>query len=317
MIKINNYMNINRIEFTVTNACTSQCKHCSVGSFSNQIKTSIDKSTAVSVVAELSKKYDIESVMTFGGEPLLYADTTCAIHKTAAENGIPKRQVITNGYFSKNDDKIISVAKALKESGVNSLLLSIDVFHKEHIPLDTVYQFSKAVCAENISGFKLHPAWVVNREYENKYNEETQKCLSYFADLHIPISYGNNIFPSGNAAIYLSEFYEKKPIDLNMKCGEAPYTGKLDNIETIAINPNGDVVVCCFVIGNVYRDSITEIVNRYNPYENLVMARLISGGVGELIKFAEEYGITLDTAQSYSACGVCRDVVKKLSPYIG
>jgi len=312
-MKLNNYMNINRIEFSVTNACTSRCKHCSVGNVLNERKINIDKNAAVSVVEELSKKYEIESVMTFGGEPLLYADTTCAIHKTATENSIPKRQIITNGYFSKDDNKIIDVAKALKESGINSLLLSIDAFHKEHISLDKVYMFAKALRDENISGFKLHPAWVVNCEHDNKYNEETKVCLKYFADLHIPVSNGNNIFPAGNAVIYLSEFYEKKPIDLNMKCGEAPYTTKLDNIETIAINPNGDVVVCCFIIGNIYCDSITEIVRRYNPYEKPMMATLINGGVCELIKLAKEQGISVETTQFYSACSVCRHIIKNLT----
>jgi MoaA/NifB/PqqE/SkfB family radical SAM enzyme len=312
MEQINKYMNINRIEFTVTNTCTSHCRHCSVGTALSEKKISIDKNAAIAVVTELSKMYDIQSVMTFGGEPLLYADTTCAIHKTAAEKGIPKRQIITNGFFTKNDDKIMDVAKKLKEGSVNSLLLSVDTFHKEYIPLDKVYLFAKAACLQNISGFKLHPAWVVNREHVNKYNEETEKCLNYFEDLNIPISNGNNIFMAGNAAVNLSEFYEKKPVDLNMKCGEAPYTDKLNNIGTIAVNPNGDVVVCSFIIGNIYRSSITEIVNRYNPYENPMMSRLIRGGVCELIKFAEEYGITVDTTQFYSACSVCRDITKRL-----
>jgi MoaA/NifB/PqqE/SkfB family radical SAM enzyme len=312
-MEFNNYMNINRIEFSVTNTCTSLCKHCSIGNVSNEKKMNIDKNTAVKVVTELAKMFDIESVMTFGGEPLLYADTTCGIHEIATENGIPKRQLITNGYFSKDDNKIIAGVKELKESGINSLLLSIDAFHKEYLPLDKVYVFAKAVCEEEISGFKLHPAWVVNREHDNKYNKETEECLGYFADLQIPISHGNNIFPSGNAATYLSEFYEKKMVNLKMKCGEAPYTAKLDNIETIAINPNGDVVVCCFTIGNVYCDSITEIVKRYNPYENPIMALLINGGVSELIKFAEEAGMTFDITQFYSACSLCRDIVKRLS----
>jgi len=313
-MRFNKYMNINRIEFSITNACTSNCKHCSVGNAFNERKTSIDKNIAVSIVAELSKKYDIESVMTFGGEPLLYADTTCAIHKIATENGIPKRQIITNGYFSNDDNKVSTVIKALKESGVNSLLLSIDAFHKEHISLDKVYLFAKAVCGENITGFKLHPAWVVNCEHDNKYNDETKECLNYFANLHIPVSNGNNIFPAGNAAVFLSGFYEKKIIDMNMKCGEAPYTERLDEVETIAINPNGDVIVCCFIIGNVNHDSITEIVKRYNPHENSIMRALINGGVCELKKLAEENGIIVDTTQFYSACSVCADIVKRLIP---
>jgi MoaA/NifB/PqqE/SkfB family radical SAM enzyme len=309
----NPYMNIRRIEFTITNACTSRCRHCSAGDSLNQRSSSIDRDAAVTVVRELSKEFDIDSVMTFGGEPLLYPNTVIAIHQAAAESGIPNRQIITNGYFSKDDGKIVSVARALKESGVNSLLLSVDAFHKELIPLERVYLFAKAASDEQISGFKLHPAWVVNRVHENGYNNETEACLAFFNDLHIPVSDGNNIFPSGNAAVYLSSFYEKKPVNLKMKCGEAPYTAKLDNIETIAVNPNGDVVVCGFTIGNILNESITEIVKHYNPYDHVMMKALMDGGVGELIKLAEASGITVDTTEYYSACGVCRELVKKLS----
>lgn len=312
-MKINDFMNIKRIEFTITKTCTSRCKHCSLGNVINESKIRIDKDIAVSVVKELSSEFNIESVMTFGGEPLLFSDTTCAIHKTATENNIPKRQIITNGYFSNDIDKISTVVKAIKESGINSLLLSIDAFHKEFISLEKVYQFAKLVCNENISGFKLHPAWVVNRQHINKYNEETEECLNYFKNLHIPVSDGNNIFPSGNAAIYLSEFYEKSPIDINMKCGEAPYTEKLNNVETIAINPNGDVVVCCFIIGNIYRNSIIEILKKYNPYENPMMKVLINGGIRKLIELAELNGINIDTSQFYSSCSMCRNIVKRLS----
>lgn len=203
---MNPYLNIQRIEFIVTNSCTSRCKHCSLGEKLEQ-KGHIDKESAIKAVADISQIYNIHSVMTFGGEPLLYADSVCAIHETAMKCGIPIRQVITNGYFTNDQTRIIQVAKNLKKSGVNSLLLSIDAFHKEYIPLEKIYPFAKAVCNEKIEGFKLHPAWVVNKEHKNAYNAETEKCLAYFADLNIPVSKGNNITPDGNAVVYLSGFF--------------------------------------------------------------------------------------------------------------
>ncbi len=307
---LNPFMNLRRIEFSVTNACTSHCRHCSAAFAMKGKKDRIEKDTALSVVSALANEYEIESVMTFGGEPLLFANTTCAIHKEAMDDGIPNRQIITNGYFSDDPVKIKVVANALKESGVNSLLLSVDAFHQAHVPLEKVYPFAEALCKEKLVGFKLHPAWVVNREHANTYNEETEACLRYFSALQIPVSSGNNIFPAGNAAIYLSEYYEQGSVDLDTKCGEAPYTDKLDDVETIGINPNGDVIVCCFVIGNVYLDSITDILKRYRPDANPMMAALLRGGVRSLVKLAEENGVAVDVARHYSACDVCRGIVR-------
>jgi MoaA/NifB/PqqE/SkfB family radical SAM enzyme len=312
-LMINKYININRIEFVITNACTSKCRHCSVGDKLYPDKLSIDKEKAISLIAELSKYYSIKSVMTFGGEPLLYADTVCAIHRAAKAYGIPKRQIITNGYFSKDNNRITAIAKALKDSGVNSLLLSIDVFHKEYIPLEQVYTFAKALHDEGIEGLKLHPAWVVDREHDNCYNKETETCLKYFSKLGIAISDGNNIFLAGNAAKYLSEFYERKAIDLGIRCGESPYTTRLDDIKGISVNPNGDIVICSFVIGNIYHENITQIINHYNPYENPLMSALLNGGVKALMQLAEINGVTIDISQYYSACSVCNDIVKKLN----
>ena len=51
------------------------------------------------------------------------------------EGGIPVRQLITNGFFSRDGDRIKEAAGRLAQSGVNNLLLSVDAFHQETIPL--------------------------------------------------------------------------------------------------------------------------------------------------------------------------------------
>ena len=305
------YIDLKRIEFVVTNACTSHCGHCSLGSFLDGPKMAIDKESAVSVVTELAKLYPVQFVMTFGGEPLLYADTVCAIHRAAADCGIPTRQVITNGFFSRDEKKIETVAQELKESGVNSLLLSIDTFHAEHLPFDAVYHFAEALCGQKTEGFRLHPAWVVSREAQNKYNTETTACLARFAGLQIPVNRGNVITPAGNAALNLSEYYEKTAVDLGAPCGEAPYTDRLDDVRCLSVSPNGDVNVCDFAIGNVYHQDIADIIARYDPYSDPYTAALMSGGVRELMKIAKKDGIAIDTAKYYSACGICHEIMQK------
>ena len=105
----------------------------------------IDGEAAARVVREACDKFSIDSVMTFGGEPLLYIDEVCAIHKAAYEMGIPKRQVITNGYFSKDTDVIKRIAARLAENGVNSIALSVDAFHQETIPIEPVKTFANAI----------------------------------------------------------------------------------------------------------------------------------------------------------------------------
>lgn len=91
------------------------------------------------------------------------------------------------------------------------------------------------------------------------------------------------------------------------------YAGEgLDDVRCISINPNGDVIVCCFPIGNIYQDSITDIIGSYNPHKNPYTDALIDGGVCALIKVAEKEEITVNTSQHYSACGMCREIMDRV-----
>ena len=142
---MNEYVkNLNRIEFVVTMACTGRCKHCSEGEHSSGTGH-IDADIAVNAIRELCKNYKIESLMTFGGEPLLYPEVVCKIHKTAAEMGIPARDLITNGFFTKDKKRIKEVVGELADSGVCKILLSVDAFHQETIPLEPVKYFVECV----------------------------------------------------------------------------------------------------------------------------------------------------------------------------
>ena len=107
--------NLNKIEFVVTYACTGRCKHCSEGDHTS-CGERIDPGIAADAVRKIAAEYDIKTVMTFGGEPLLYTDAVYEIMTAAKELNIPKRQVITNGYFSKNAEKIF--AAEAKKCGI-------------------------------------------------------------------------------------------------------------------------------------------------------------------------------------------------------
>ncbi len=250
---MNKYLkNLTRIEFVVTMACTGKCKHCSQGDHTNCIEN-IDKDIATDAIRKIAEKYNITSVMTFGGEPLLYHDTVCEIHKVASEMNIPKRQLITNGYFSKDYDKINLVAQKLKESGVNEILLSVDAFHQETIPLSYVEAFAKAIIKEGIS-LKVQPAWLVSTDADNQYNKQTKAILRNFTEMGIEENEGNIIFPSGNAIKYLGEYF-----DLS-KEHKSPYYENPYDIKAICFSANGDILG-----SNIYKKDIIEILSEYEP----------------------------------------------------
>lgn len=242
---------LNKIEFVVTSACTGRCKHCSEGEHSSGGEW-INPEIAADAVRKIAAKYDIKTVMAFGGEPLLYADAVYAIMTAAREMNIPKRQIITNGYFSKSADKICEVAEQLAACGVNDLLLSVDAFHQETIPLDVVKMFACVAKQCGIS-VRLQPAWLVSAIDDNPYNRRTREILDSLSDMKIPESDGNVIFLEGNARKFLAEYFTNE-------LPENPYVENVHDVRCLSFSSNGDVLD-----SNVYRRDIMEILENYKP----------------------------------------------------
>ena len=254
-MKMNVYLeNLEKIEFVVTSACTGKCKHCSEGDHSKTCDR-IDPDVAADAVRKIAEKYSIKTVMTFGGEPLLHPLAVEKIIGVARDMNVPRRQVITNGYFSEDREKIKEVAERLARCGVNDLLLSVDAFHQETIPLEVVRAFAKEVISRGIP-IRLQPAWLVSPSDQNPYNLKTREILDSLRDLSIPESDGNVVFPEGNALKYLGEYFSDG-------APENPYIEDPRDVRCISFSVNGDVLD-----GNVYKNDIEEIIDRYSPSNN-------------------------------------------------
>lgn len=243
--------NLRKIEFVVTCACTGRCKHCSEGEHSG-VGVHIDSDTAAWAVKQIAAEYAIETVMAFGGEPLLYPDAVCAIMAAGTEMQIPRRQVITNGYFTKDPRTMEETAARLAACGVNDLRLSVDAFHQETIPLGSVMDFAELAQKRGIP-LQLQPAWLVSPGDDNPYNRKTREILARFHEMGIPENEGNVIFPAGNARKYLAEYFTGN-------VPENPYNEDPRDVRCVSFSPNGDVLD-----GNVYVRGIMDILRDYAP----------------------------------------------------
>jgi len=244
--------NLNRLEFVVTMSCTGRCKHCSEGSHLD-CTGYIDADKAAEAIRKVCEKYQIKSLMTFGGEPLIYPEVVCAIHAAGTEMGIPQRDLITNGFFSKDKKRIEEVVHSLEKSGVRRILLSVDAFHQETIPTEPVKYFAECVTKTGIF-IELCPAWLVSKQDSNLYNVRTREIIAEFSGMDIPVGKGNVIFPSGNALIYLKEYFEEGKQYIN------PYEDDPADIRAISFEPDGVVLN-----GNCYEKDILQILDEYRP----------------------------------------------------
>lgn len=242
---------LTKVEYIITYACTGKCRHCSQGEHS-LLGGSIDGARASAALRKIAQSYDLQTVMTFGGEPLLHSDAVYKIMQTAKELDIPKRQVITNGYFTKDLQQAESVAKELFECGVNDLLVSADVFHQRTIPIDAPLHFALCAKRENIP-VRVQPAWLQGEDGDNEYDRKTREIMDVFKAHGIDRSDGNIVFFEGSAREYLGEFFAERSV-------QNPYEENPWDVRCLSFEPNGRVLD-----GNFYDTDIMEIIERYKP----------------------------------------------------
>jgi MoaA/NifB/PqqE/SkfB family radical SAM enzyme len=206
------YLVVDQIEFVVTYLCNSKCSHCQLTEEekSNVLPSHVDKDKAVEITRNVGRVYTPNSIMTFGGEPLLYPEIVCAVHEQAKKACIPIRDVITNGFWSTKAEKIQKIAQNLAKSGVNEVAVSVDCFHQEFIPLKIVEKAAASLVEAGIARVRWNPCWVVSRHHDNEYNRKTKAILQKLRNLHVEEGEGNNVRPEGRALSSLANSFHEK-----------------------------------------------------------------------------------------------------------
>jgi MoaA/NifB/PqqE/SkfB family radical SAM enzyme len=312
---LNRFVDIDHLEFMVTYRCNSQCRHCYIRQ-SQKVghPTAIDVHLASRIVEELVQEYSLQSIMILGGEPLLYPDIVCAILETARRKGIPCREIITNAGRPDSEGEFRSVAFHLAESGVSRILISVDSFHQQFIPLDIVKRNVKALIDAGIAELEWNPCWLIDRDHDNLWNRSTKEVLQLLKPLGIQESAGNVVQPLGNALTNLAEFMPARTSCPQGVCEDVPYAQRLDKIGSISIEPDGSIAICqAFVIGNAGAQDINQILRSYNPHQMPEIAAILNGGIRQLIDLARTRGIEIDRDGYYSSCDLCMSLTRRMA----
>ena len=301
------YVNLRCIEFNVTYRCNSHCKHCHVGLLKRAYRpAALAPDMAKKAVRELAEAFSLDYVMTFGGEPLLYPETVYAVHATATACGIPGRTVITNVSYPAVEDEFRVVARKLAECGVNAMCLSVDAFHQEYIPLATVRQNTRLLIEAGIEDLAWNVSWVVSPEADNPRDERTRSILQELADLELDKD-DIAITPDGEAIRNLAEYLPpRQPIPPGT-CGDKPFTGRLDNVTSITVEPNGCLTICDEImrIGNVQLGNAADYCRAYDPYLIPELRIILEQGPAGLLTLAQGHGVEAYPLGYHSVCELC------------
>jgi MoaA/NifB/PqqE/SkfB family radical SAM enzyme len=299
-------MNLHRLEFTLTTKCNSQCIHCQADA-SPLRKEVMDVGDGYNYLTEATAVSDLQSFMVFGGEPMLYPERAIAMFKRACQLRIPKIEMITNGIWGKDKEKAEKLAEKLKTAGLNEVVMSVDAFHAQHIPLEYPKNAALALVKAGIRDVRWNVAVVESIDAENKYDKKTRQILKKLEptgiDAHI-----FKIMPVGRAVKNLGEFF--KHTSLLGPCEGDPILGNpLTNPDSICIEPSGEVDVCWRLsIGNAKEKPLSRIISEYDWRKIPTVKILVEEGPMGLLKSAEERRYRLRMDQYINKCHLCMKI---------
>lgn len=129
----------------ITNySCSAACRHCMFASSPRAGKEFISEEAAERIVWRL-KQAGVYSMHIGGGEPFLKFDALCALLKAMQKYGIGVDYIETNAFWAQDDREIEKKLGVLRSLGVDTVMVSVDPFHVEFVPLERPIRLVQAL----------------------------------------------------------------------------------------------------------------------------------------------------------------------------
>lgn len=316
------------LKLIVTYNCNSMCDHCRFRCRPN-LDGVVSTEKAKRWVKELRDSFDLERLVLYGGEPTLYFKEMYDIARFAYRSGV-SINIETNCSWATTLDEAMKFLHKLKELNPR-FLFSFDGFHARSIPFERVRNAIRA--AKKLGVPYFHDiALMDNIDAENDYDKLT-KCL--MKELSREGNLGDyslyRTLYMGRAAEKLAEKFTGKTCTsphaykdflpdfrrLDQRCIILPWYPHMShkNTDVLVIDPYGWVSFGCGIaIGNANDSPITNIVERYDPWNHPIISILMEEGPLGLTKTSEAEGYLMKN-RYVEKCHLCQDIRNYLKPF--
>ena len=310
---------INRLELIITERCNSRCRHCCFRTSPNG--GDMPGEDAVRWIGEAASLGSLDSLLLFGGEPMLAPRVVLAAIEAGAR--IPRIDMITNAFWARTEESARHWIERLSGSGLRRIVLSVDAFHAEYVPVGCVRRASEAAVA---AGMRVTWNVAVLRRGSSASprprsgstqrpnvpslpdDERTWQIIEELRTISDDVN-ENEVLPAGRALENFAHLYERRAGVPTGPCPGPGFGGTLEAPTVITMRPNGDAEICWGIrIGNAKRASLVDIVAGYDPRSNAVIATLIEHGPAGLLELAAASGFRPKLGY-VDACELCHDAV--------
>jgi len=280
--------------------CNAACRHCLYACSPGRSADYMTPETA-DKICSLLKMRGFNSIHIGGGEPFLNIDGLLEVIKVVHKAGITIEYVETNGFWAADESQALQYLNAIKSAGADALLISLDPFHAEYVPVGLPLRLAE-MCKEVGLKKTLWPekfqTILSNIRHDKAHSKlELQKLLSPNYILESARTYGLTF--CGRAIKIEEEYAPYKPVSEIIKkshpCGSLLGT----NFFHVDLYEKYMLPGCAGITIPLY-EAVTGIPKgRYHIFE-----ALLSNGVAELSEYAKKLGFELNDGYT-SSCTLC------------
>lgn len=281
--------------------CTAECRHCMFASAPDCPKEYISPEMAEHLASVLEEA-GTSSIHIGGGEPFMNFRALCTLIEALNRHDVGVDYIETNAFWCSEDDLVRERLGKLRELGVTTIMVSVDPFHIEYVPLERPLRLCQIMNELEFDYFIWQDRYLrkmIRFDRSKRYTkEELQQALgkNYITDTASEYGLGMN----GRALAIAEDIYGKRPADELLSA--VPCRSLLD-VCHCHLDLYGNIVPSgCPGIAAEARDYLNEQID---PEKYPVMARLLTGGSKALYAYAKEKGF-LPSPEGYpTKCAFC------------
>ncbi len=292
------------IHFLLSYACNMECDHCFLFC-SPYSEGTMTIAQIRNVLDEAKKLGTVEDIYFEGGEPFMFYPVMAEGIRLAKQMGF-KAGIVSNGYWSTNEEDARLWLKPLGDAGIDDLCVSLDDLHYNDAADSPAAIALKAAEALGMPTYSLCKA----RPEVKPPSDPAQDPIQEKGAPEIT----GGIKLRGRAVEKFAAELPKRPCSEFIEC---PYEDLLDP-KRVHLDAYGMVHICQGVsMGNCWETPLSELVNNYQADPHPICGPLLRGGPMAL---AQEHGLDLPD-EFVDECHMCyearRALIDRFPQYLG
>lgn len=304
------------LKINLTYRCTASCAHCRFGCTNEGPLQAPDIETPYRVAIRLKERYGLDMAVLLGGEPSLFAEESLTLLRRLHAAGIAVR-VETNASWARSPEEALVYLRPLRELDAN-VMLSLDAFHEPFVPVSSLIHAIRA-CVELNVRYNLETPYLDPENHSHPLDvrtdqifEEVQSAVAAKITRYV----GGTLF-TGRAAVRFGDAFSKGKGVPACTCEAVPWwmDGAISSTDLLIYEPGGWITKGCGIaIGNVHRQDLIEMLERYDANSHPIFSVLLREGPLGLARMAQEYGYVLK--EDYAdKCHLCHEARQALKPH--